>query len=112
MRGMLHIGCTPYNEDCVQVDSIGAMTLELKLYRAMLLSKWPHADLRIRWESHDFGRYGEVICVFDDFNVERADEAYDIESNGPEYWGYYDGTNWVKMSKNECLAYFKGKINN
>lgn len=116
MREYLEIGCSPNAEICVQVGEsnyVSAMEKELMLYKKQLLSRWPEADLRIKWFSHDFGSYGEIVVYYPEDAITEADEeeqnqAFEIESNCPDHWGYWDSNQWIVLSKEACQKHFKG----
>ena len=100
MRDFINIGCSPLEEECVQVNSkvdyMPAMRLELVRFKELLLKKFGKepvgAELRIKWYPHDFGRYGEIVCYYDDEGSDDDMEsksmkyAFDIEGNMPETW--------------------------
>lgn len=112
MKDFMYIGCSPLCEECVQVgeyDYVSSMLLELILFKRMLQDRWPKADLRIIWESHEFGRYGEVVVYYDDEKQEEQDLACEVEGELPDYWGYWDhdAKQWIVQSKSDCLEYYK-----
>jgi len=95
MRDYLEIGSSPNGEDCVQVDSksdyLPEMKLELKRYKKFLEDKFPIpvnvlAYFGIKWNSHDFGSYGEVVVYFDDDDEIAQEFAFYVEGNSPELW--------------------------
>ncbi|MFZ2992473.1 MAG: hypothetical protein WA061_02045 [Microgenomates group bacterium] len=95
MRDSFELGCTPCGEDCVQVnpneDYIPAMRQELNRYKSYLEKLFPISDdlscyFKIHWQSHDFGRYGEIAICYDDENEKEIEFALNVEGNLPEYW--------------------------
>jgi len=87
------IGCSPANEDCVQVGSENyhenAMG-ECRRFRELIrkeLGQEPHgAWLRIKGFPHDFGTYLEVICVLDTNDETAIEYAFNAEGNAPTRW--------------------------
>ena len=93
MRDFLNLGSTPPAEDCVQLgeDNYRANSIkESRRYIDLLREKMgvepDGAELKIKWFSHDFGRYCEVVCWFDEEKPEAVDYAYKCESDGPQTW--------------------------
>lgn len=90
MKDYLYLGTSPYGEDCVQVskgsDYLNAMRTELERYRRLLQKRFPEGNFRIKWENHDFGRYGEIVIVYDTDDPKSVSYAYMVEDNLPEYW--------------------------
>ena len=89
MTEILYIGASPSNEDCAQVsthrDYMPQMRAELYAYQRQLERTYPppkSAEYRIKWENHEFGRYGEVVAVFD------PNDPYEVE--------------WALMSEYGC----------
>jgi len=89
------IGSSPNAEECVQVstvkDYMTEMTHELKRYKELLERMFPvphgvPAKIDIKWFDHDFGRYGEVVVIFDDENLEAIEYAGMVEDGAPDYW--------------------------
>ena len=95
MRDYFELGSTPCDEDCVQVsrtaDYMPAMRQELKRYEAHLDKILPvpediHAWYSIKWNSHDFGSYGEVAINFDDEDNQAIEFACFVEEHTPTTW--------------------------
>ena len=78
---------SPLDEDCVQVsndDYMPAMREELNKFKEMLEKRFApileaNSDMRlkIKWESHDFGRYCEVAIYFPEYPEEDYDSEHD-----------------------------------
>ena len=95
MRDYFELGCTPAEEDCVQVERTGtympAMKAELARYRELLRVLFPIPDdldvyFAIKWEDHDFGRYGEVAIFFNDNDPRTIEFACFVEEHTPATW--------------------------
>ena len=95
MKDEFYLGSCPANEDCVQVDPnsdyIPAMKAELRKYKELLEKLFPIPEdlscyFTIRWESHDFGRYGEIVIVYNDEKEEEIEFALNVENNTPSTW--------------------------
>lgn len=96
MKDYLYLGPTPADESCVQVgdsDYKEKSTIEMdtfinQLYRHFGDEFFQDAGiyLKKKWNSHDFGTYGEVVVVYDDENADSTNAAFHIESHCPENW--------------------------
>ena len=96
MKDYLYIGPTPSDESCVQVGDENyreKATIELDAFINQLYRHFGQEFienngiyLKKKWNSHDFGTYGEIVVVFDDSNDESVNAAFHIESNCPENW--------------------------
>jgi len=89
------IGSAPYAEETVQVDPkvdyMPAMKAELKRFKELLEETFPVPEgvgvrFKIEWNSHDFGRYGEVVVMYDADDEAALDFALLVESGAPQYW--------------------------
>ena len=84
----LFIGSSPSEEDCAQVGSphyAEISAVELREFRRMLAEEFPSIQFKIKWQSHDFGRYGEVVACYDEDDEEQSDAAIDAECHF-DYW--------------------------
>ena len=86
----VEIGCSPNEEDCVQVGSNREhlMGKELEIYKNQLTRAFPPPEgcyFKVKWNSHDFGRYGEVRAVFPEDSEEGEKWALEAE-NGVDHW--------------------------
>lgn len=94
MKEWLYLGPVPCDESCAQVgqeDFRRMATIEMKSYIGLLNRKFPLVEekgvtLRIKWENHDFGAYGEVVAEYDYRNEDAANYALLIENNLPYEW--------------------------
>jgi hypothetical protein len=94
MKDWIGIGCTPSDEDCVQVSPqesySEAMTVELLAFKHQLerlfAPELPSNRFGIKYFQHDFGQYGDVVCYYDDSIEESAEFAFDVEGKVPEKW--------------------------
>jgi hypothetical protein len=93
MRDSLHLGCTPYGEDCAQVGQEGFLKRardEARAYIGQLQRMFGEppdgCSLVIRLCPHDFGSYPDVVALFDPANRAAVDYAYQCENKGPELW--------------------------
>lgn len=93
MRDFINIGSSPAAEDCVGVGVPNYSILAkrecnrfIKLIRATLGPEPEGAELRIKGFDHDYGRYYEVVCWYDDALPESQEYALKCESEAPEYW--------------------------
>ena len=94
MRDYIYFGPTPCDEDCAQVgqDNFREQAKkEMNAYMNQLYRQFPELEnsgvyLKILWQNHDFGTYGEVVAVYDDENSESLELALKIENNLPENW--------------------------
>jgi hypothetical protein len=88
-----YLGPVPAEEDCAQVgdpDYNMKATREMNAYIGQLQREFSdYADyglFRIKWQNHDFGRYGDVVFVFDDETEGALDYAIKVENNTPMNW--------------------------
>lgn len=96
MKDYLYLGPTPADESCVQVGDEHykeKSTIEMDAYINQLYRHFGedyftsnNIYLKKKWNSHDFGSYGEVVVVYDDENADSVNAAFHIESNCPENW--------------------------
>lgn len=78
----IFIGSSPSEEDCAQVGSphyAEISAVELREFRRMLAEEFPNIQFKIKWQRHDFGRYGEVVAYYDENDEEQVDAAFDAE---------------------------------
>lgn len=88
----MYVGAAPHEEECVQVSSthdyLPAMRRELAAYSRQLTRVFPPPEgacFTVKWESHDFGSYGEVVAKFDPQNQAHVDWALAAEL-GCDHW--------------------------
>ena len=94
MRDYLYLGPVPCDEPCAQVgepDFRARSTKEMNAYMEQLHRVFPNMEqndvsVKILWQNHDFGTYGEVVVVYDDKNEASCDYAFEIEGDLPYYW--------------------------
>ena len=91
MRDYIYIGSTPADEPCEQAGgNEGKMRLECQTYMEQLRrlhgAEPQGAQLRIKWENHDFGRYAEVVCYFDGALPETVSYAFGMEEKSSQLW--------------------------
>jgi hypothetical protein len=91
----MEIGTTPYDEDCVQVESTGAylqpMRRECDRYKTLLEEIFPipqdvNAYFSIKSCPHDFGTYYECIIKYDETDEKSSEFALFVEGNLPRTW--------------------------
>jgi hypothetical protein len=105
MRNFLEIGQTPPMEPCTQVGhdvyKLRAME-EMRQYIQLIIRTVgippPKARLAIKWFPHDFGRYGEVVCWYEEDDEESRSYALHVESNGPQNWQGEGASRWEKQA--------------
>jgi hypothetical protein len=89
MLDYINIGCTPYEEDCVQVSSgdyLPRMRKETRVFLGQLERTFPYVRFSIKSFPHDFGSYLEVVAWFDDEDEEETRSAYNVEASMPARW--------------------------
>ncbi len=93
MQDYLNIGSSPPGEDCVALgepDYERRAKEECRRYiqklREFLGPEPEGARLAIKGFNHDFGRYYEVVCWFEEDNEPATEYAFACESEGPETW--------------------------
>lgn len=102
----IEIGSSPYDEDCVQVDSktdyLPAMKAELQRFKAMLEALFPvpegvRASFVISWSVHDYGRRGEVAVQYDSEDLEALRFALNVEHHTPARWNQSPSTRFQEL---------------
>jgi len=93
MLDNFYLGPVPAEEDCAQVgepDYAVKATKEMNAFINQLQREFPdymdYGLFRIKWQNHDFGRYGDVVFVFDDETLGAVDYAINVENNVPANW--------------------------
>lgn len=93
MKQFLPIGCTPFDEDCTQVnpnvDYKPKMQKECDVYKRQLSREFKLiGDMKfaVKWETSDFGSYAEVVVYYNDKSEEESHLAYTIEKYSSSHW--------------------------
>ena len=93
MIDYIELGSAPCDENCVQVgeDNYGERSKNeckqfIELIRKTVGQEPEGARLTIKGFEHDFGRYYEVVCKFDDRNETAINYAFKCESESPTKW--------------------------
>jgi hypothetical protein len=94
MRDFINIGSTPADEDCLQVGKPECISINQKkecqafieAIRKKLGQEPAGAQLTVKGFDHEFGRYFEVVCYYDDTLPESEAYAYKCESDAPQTW--------------------------
>ena len=95
MYDYIELGCTPAEEDCIQVsrnhDYMPAMRAELHRYIDLLKSVMPVPDgipawYQVKFFPHDFGSYGKVVIKYSDNDPRAIEFACFVEAHTPATW--------------------------
>jgi len=93
MRDYIDIGPVPAEEDCEQLGpnyNAGKARRECQAYieaiRRVCGPEPANAQLRIKGNDHDFGRYYEVVCYYESEDRASLDYALKCESDAPSRW--------------------------
>ena len=93
MNDFIDVGSAPTSEPCAQVgrpDYYDRARRECRAYIAQLRRHLGHepdgANLSVRSNDHDFGKYLSVACYYDPAQPESLDYALRCESQGPSEW--------------------------
>jgi len=93
MRDYLTIGATPCEESCEPVPyKDGGIKAKaecaafIEAIRRKLGPEPAGAQLRVKSFPHDFGTYYEVVCWYEEDDVEACQYAYRCESDAPTTW--------------------------
>ena len=93
MKDYMNIGSSPVDEPCAQIGTDGYYELAQKECKAFVnqllrvFGKPPQETyLKVKGFDHDFGRYYEVVVVYDDNHEEGLEYALKLEGNTPEKW--------------------------
>jgi hypothetical protein len=88
VRDYIELGCTPCEEDCLQVgtNEFGHIRKQVMIWERQLQRVFPESvcNIGIRTFPHEFGDYCEAVVYFMD-DYEEA-HGWDIESSLPEHW--------------------------
>jgi hypothetical protein len=102
----IEIGASPYDEDCVQIDSktnyLPAMKAELNRFKTMLEAMFPvpegvRAFFVINWNVYEFGRYGEVAVQYDSEDQKALEFALYVEEHTPSRWNQSPSTRFQEL---------------
>ena len=83
----LTIGSTPHDEPCTQIgdpDYTQKARAECKRFAEQIGKHYPEPAggyLQVKSFSHDFGKYYEVVAIFNDKDEEAVNWAYAIEAD-------------------------------
>lgn len=94
MRSYLELGSAPVEEECVQVTQdikyLEVMREEVKKYKQLLEELFSNRPDGTRFEiksfAHDYGRYYEVVFVYDDEIEQHEEYAFRVEDQLPLTW--------------------------
>jgi hypothetical protein len=93
MKDYFSIGSSPIEETCVQLGTENYAERAkqeckrfIELIRKNIGEEPDGAQLGIKGFDHDFGRYYEVVCYFDDSNKDAVDYAIRCEKEMPLKW--------------------------
>ena len=96
MIDYVELGPAPVNEDCQQVGNNYNKTLakeECARYMNLLNTLFPKSErpseeniFMLKSFTHDFGKYYEVVLLYDDENEESEKYAYDVQDDMPLTW--------------------------
>ena len=111
MLDHLFIGPCPADEPCAQMGiTEGAYRLNrieclfyIQALRKVYGDEPEGAYLHIKTEYHDFGRYCEVVCYFENDNREAEAYAYKVET-GLGTWADADMTAPLQYDQNHQLV--------
>lgn len=88
-----HLGPAPADEACAQVgddEYERQAKAECATYMAAIQivcgEPPPGAKLKVEWADHEYGRYAEVVVLFDGNNKEAAGYAARCDAQAPTTW--------------------------
>jgi len=115
MEDYINIGSGPADEDCAQLGSEGyyeQAKLECSLLKEVMIKELgvppPGARLAVKGFNHDFGRYYELVCIYNDESPEARNYAFQCEANLPMEWPK-DIKKMMTEGKSlgDCIAHMK-----
>lgn len=115
MEDYINIGCVPLYEECTPLGRPGyteQAKLECNLLKEVILKKMGPppmgARLVVKGFDHDFGRYYELVCAYNDAYSDAVDYAMRCETQTPAEWPE-DIKKMMEEGKSlgDCLAYMK-----
>jgi hypothetical protein len=91
MRDWIEIGCTPYEEECIPMNTNPIEERKecqrfVEFIRKHIGEEPYGAELRVCGNNHDFGIYYEVRCYYDDNEPEALEYALKAEGELPGKW--------------------------
>lgn len=89
----VYLGPAPAEEACAQLGTDGyqerakaEMAAYIEAIKRVCGEPPAGAKLKAEWASHDYGVYGEVMCVYDGNSREAADYAALVDDKAPRTW--------------------------
>ncbi len=65
---------------------------------------WHLCDYRVKWFSHDFGRYSEIVLIYDDYILNQYEEDNPEKFN--RFWEWFNNVESVNLESD----YLNNKI--
>jgi hypothetical protein len=56
---------------------------------------WHICAYRVKWFNHDFGRYSEIVLVYDDYILDQWEE--DNPDKFDRFWNWFNGVEGVDL---------------
>lgn len=88
-----HLGPAPAEESCAQLGSDGyeerapaECLAYIEAIKRVCGEPPLGARLKVEWASHDYGRYAEVVCLYDGESKQAAAYAALVDENAPTTW--------------------------
>lgn len=93
MKNYVELGSAPYDETGAQVGQEGyfeQVKKELREFKRMMEVIWPAVNERCWYQvkgfEHDFGKYYELVAVFENDGTESSEWAFMAEKKVPGEW--------------------------
>ncbi|MGM0505409.1 MAG: hypothetical protein ACQESQ_12355 [Bacteroidota bacterium] len=66
---------------------------------------WHMCDYRVKWFTHDFGRYSEIVMIYDDYTLNQWDEN-DTEKFD-RFWNWFNEIEAVDLETDSLTIQIK-----
>jgi len=66
---------------------------------------WHMCDYRVKWFTHDFGRYSEIVLVYDDYILNQWDEVNPDKFN--RFWNWFNMIEGVDLETEAITSAIK-----
>jgi len=68
---------------------------------------WNMCEYRIKWFTHDFGRYSEIVLIYDDYILNQWDEVNPDKFN--RFWNWFNQVEGVDLESDLLTEAIKSR---
>ena len=83
-------------------DFLGKNKIEMRVLMQYLVGNYPVPDefsymcyYKVKWFNHDFGRYSEIVLVYDDYILDQWEE--DDPEKFDRFWNWFNDIESVNL---------------